>query len=67
VAAKFSTFFASVTKLKHTLKIAVKAQTIPSRTIIFLTKDRTIIAAIGIKEETSVPRMVAMRWKCVSR
>ncbi len=61
VAAKFSTLFASVTKLKQTLKIAVNAHTIPSLAIMFLTNERIMIAAIGIREETMVPRIVAMR------
>jgi hypothetical protein len=61
VAAKFSTRLASVTKLKQTLNIAVKAHTIPSLAVISLTNESTIIAAIGIKEDTSVPRIVAMR------
>jgi hypothetical protein len=67
VAAKFSTLLASVTKLKQTLKMAVNAHTIPSLSVIFRTNESTMIAAIGIKEETNVPRTVAMRWKCVSR
>lgn len=67
VAAKFSNLFASVTKLKQTLKTAVNAHTIPSLAVMFLTNERTIIAAIGINEETKVPRIVAMRWKCESR
>jgi hypothetical protein len=67
VAAKFSTLFASVTKLKQTLKPAVNAHTIPNLAVMFLTKERMIIAAMGMREEISVPRIVAMRWKCVSR
>jgi len=67
VAAKFSTRFASVTKLKQTLNIAVKAHTAPNLAVMFRTNARTTIAAMGINEETSVPRIVAMRWKCVSR
>ncbi len=67
VAAKFSTRFASVTKLKQRLNVAVKAHTTPNLAVMFRTNARTTIAAIGINEETSVPRIVAMRWKCVSR
>jgi hypothetical protein len=67
VAAKFSNLFASVTKLKHTLKTAVNAHKIPSLAAIFLTNESTIIAAIGISDEMRVPIIVAMRWKCVSR
>lgn len=67
VAAKFSTLFASVTKLKQTLNIAVNAHTVPSLAVIFRTNERIMMAAIGIMDETSVPRILAMRRKCVSR
>jgi len=29
----------------------------------FLTKERMIMAAMGMREEIRVPRIVAMRWK----
>jgi hypothetical protein len=38
----------------------VNAHTIPNLAVIFLTKERMIIAAMGMREEISVPRIVAM-------
>ena len=67
VAVKFSTRFASVTKLKQTLNIAVNAHTIPNLAVIFRTSERIMMAVIGTKDETNVPSIFAMRWKWVSR
>lgn len=53
-AAKISTLFASVIKLKQIEKVSVKADTMPSLAVIFLTNDRIIIAAIGISEDMTV-------------
>jgi len=60
VAAKFSTLFASVTKLKQTLNIAVNVYIIASLTVIFRIRERTIMATISIKDETNVPRILVV-------
>ena len=61
VAAKFSILLPCVTSDKETENTAVNAHTIPSLAVMFLTKERTIIAAMGMSDDSSVPITVAMR------
>lgn len=63
VAAKISTLFASVTKLKAIAKIAVKAHTTASLVFISESKYRMTMAAIGIRDDIKVPSILAMWWK----